>query len=158
MDFETKKEKLEVLIRHIEEVQKNCRLLADRLVSDDKSQFEFAKRLIANSYLHDNSKFSALEWQHLTQGDEDDKMLDIVIEEHNSGNLHHPEYWDGIKNMPDVYLAECCADWRTRSSELGTDLKEWIDIKATKRWNFTKRDKVYKTIMKFVNLLLEPGL
>jgi len=158
MDFETKKEKLDALVRHIEGVQENCQLLANRLIDEDKSNFELAKRLIANSYMHDNSKFSSLEWQHLTKADEDDEMLDIVIKEHNSGNLHHPEYWNGIKNMPDVYIAEMCVDWRARSTELGTDLREWIDEKATKRWDFTKRDAVYKKIMKYVNLLLEPGL
>lgn len=153
-----KKEKLDALVRHIDEVQKHCKLLADRLVAESSDNFEFAKRLIANSYLHDNSKFSSLEWQHLTQADSEDEMLNVVIKEHNSSNLHHPEYWDGIKNMPTVYIAEMCVDWRVRSMELGTDLREWINNKATKRWNFTKRDKVYKTIMKFVNLLLEPSL
>jgi hypothetical protein len=127
-------------------------------MTDDKANFEFAKRLVANSYLHDNSKFSSLEWQHLTKSEEDDEMLDVVIKEHNLGNLHHPEYWDGIKNMPDVYIAEMVCDWKARSAELGSDLKEWISTKATKRWGFSKRDKVYKTIMKFVGMVLEPGL
>jgi hypothetical protein len=159
MDFETKTEKLEALIRHIEEVQKNCRLLADRLMAEDKANFEFAKKLIANSYLHDNSKFSSLEWMHLTRAEEDDEMLDVVIKEHNNSNFHHPEAWsDGIRGTPDIYIAEMTCDWKARSTELGTDLKEWIDTKATKRWGFGKRDKVYKKIMKYVDLLLEPRL
>lgn len=155
MDFETKKEKLEVLIRHIDEVQKNCKLLGDRLVSEDKASFEFAKKLIANSYLHDNSKFSTLEWKHLTNADEDDEMLNVVIEEHGSRNFHHPEYWfDGIKGMPEIYLAECVVDWFTRSNEMGTDFFDWINRIAANRWKFTKRDKIYRKIMKFANLLV----
>ena len=69
--------------------------------------------------------------------------------------MHHPESWDGIKNMPQVYIAEMVCDWKARSSELGTNLREWINEKATKRWGFTARDKVYRDIDRFVNLLLE---
>jgi hypothetical protein len=158
MDFETKKEKLDTLIRHVEEVQKNCQLLAERLIAEDKCNFELAKRLVANGFTHDNSKFFNLEWAHLTLSDNDDELLDVVIKEHNSSSGHHPEYWDGIRNMPSVAIAEMICDWKARSTELGTDLKEWIDTKATKRWGFTKRDTVYKRIMKYVNLLIEPGL
>lgn len=155
MDFETKKEKLEILVRHIDEVQKNCKLLADRLIAEDKTKFDFAKRLVANSYLHDNSKFSTLEWQHLTKADEDDEMLNVIIEEHGSRNFHHPEYWcDGIKEMPEIFLAECVVDWFTRSNEMGTDFFDWINRVAANRWKFTKRDKVYRKIMKFANLLV----
>jgi len=158
MDFDTKNEKLDALLRHIEEVKKNCLLLATRLMDKDKNNFEFAKKLIANSFLHDNSKFSAIEFQHLTKADEDDEMLKVVIEEHEDRNFHHPEHWGCIKEMPKIYLAECVSDWRARSSELGTDLKDWINTTATKKWEFTKRDKVYKQIMEYVNLLLEQSL
>jgi hypothetical protein len=156
MNTEEKIEKLEALIRHIEGVQENCKLLSHRLI--EKDQFELGKRLIANGMKHDNSKFFSLEWAHLTRSDNDDELLDNVIQVHNSSNLHHPEYWDGIKNMPLVFIAEMVCDWRTRSTELGTDLREWIEKKATKRWKFSPRDKVFKQIMKFVDLLLEPKL
>jgi hypothetical protein len=156
MNNEEKLEKLETLVRHIKAVQENCERLGRRLIHEGK--FELGKRLIANSMSHDNSKFGSLEWDHLTRGDEDDEMLDVVIAVHNSSNLHHPEYWDGIKNMPAVHVAEMVCDWKTRSSELGTDLKEWIDRKATKRWKFSQRDAIYKQIMMYVDMLIEPGL
>ena len=70
-------------------------------------------------------------------------------------NRHHPCYWGGIKYMPDVNIAEMTCDWKARANEFGTDLREWIDKHATKKYKFTKKDEVYKKIEKFVNLLLE---
>lgn len=157
MDREEKIEKIQALVRHIENVKENCHRLGMKL-TEQENNFELGKRLIANSYLHDNSKFFSIEWQHLTNTDKDDEMLDVVIGVHNTQNFHHPECWNGIKEMPEVFLAELCCDWFARSNELGKDLKEWIDTTATKRWKFTKRDKVYKKIMYFVNLLIEKGL
>jgi hypothetical protein len=156
MTQEQKKEKLKTLIRHIEEVQKNAQLLGDRLI--DANEFELGKRIIANSFLHDQSKFHGLEWQHLTKADDEDELLGAVIQHHTATNLHHPEAWGQIKNMPDAYLAEMVCDWKARSAELGKDLKDWIETAAFKKWGFSRRDKVYRDIMRFVNLLLEPSL
>jgi len=159
MDKEQKIAKLERLIRHKREVLDNCVLLAWNLIKEDGKDFDLAKRLVAHGFMHDTSKLTTtIEWNHLTESDMDDDMLDVAIREHNESNMHHPESWDGIKNMPIVYVAEMVCDWKARSSELGTDLKEWIDTRATKRWGFTKRDKVYKEIMRFVNLLIERNL
>ena len=160
MDKERKIEKLERLIRHKREVLDNCILLAENIVKEDGREFDFARRLVANAFVHDTTKLTTtIEWNHLTDSDEDgDDMLAVAIREHNESNMHHPESWDGIKNMPRVYVAEMVCDWKARSSELGTDLCEWIDTKATKRWGFTKRDKVHKDIMWFVNLLIERNL
>jgi len=160
MNKETKIQKLDTLIRHKKDVIENCILLSERLISIDSANIDFARKLIANSFSHDNSKLSiTLEWNHLTNTEDADEMLEIAVRDHAENNLHHPEaHVGGIKEMPDIYLCECLCDWKSRSSELGTDLREWIDTKATKRWSFTKRDKVYKKIMKYVELLLEPGL
>jgi nuclear transport factor 2 (NTF2) superfamily protein len=57
--------------------------------------------------------------------------------------------------MPSVFLAECACDWKARSEEFGTSLRDWIDEFATKRWNFSKDDRTYKEIMAFVDLLCE---
>jgi sarcosine oxidase delta subunit len=45
-----------------------------------------------------------------------------------------------------------------RSAERGASLKEWIHCEAMKRFHFTAQDSVYKTIMEFVDILLEPPL
>ena len=135
---------------------KNCQVLGFRLI--EAGEFELGKSLIANGFLHDSSKFNSIEWLHLTIADPEDELLNVAINEHSSRNLHHPEHWGGIKNMPQAYLAEMVCDWKARSSELGKDIREWIGTKAAKRWDFTKRDKVYRDIMKYVNLLLEQRL
>jgi hypothetical protein len=57
--------------------------------------------------------------------------------------------------MPDIYVAEMIADWKARSSEFGTSLREWIDNGAAARFGYTKEDKVYSVIMKFTSLLLD---
>jgi len=46
-------------------------------------------------------------------------------------------------------------DVKSRSEEFGTDLRNWIDEVATKKYNFTKEDDVYKEIIKYVNLVCQ---
>ena len=55
------------------------------------------------------------------------------IRHHAETNPHHPEYWHGIENMPKVYIAEMVCDWYARSNEFGSDLREWVKDKATKK-------------------------
>jgi hypothetical protein len=58
--------------------------------------------------------------------------------------------------MPDVYLAECVMDWKERASEFGTDLRDWIKDKATRKFKFALQSKVYKEIKEYLDLVLEP--
>ena len=51
---------IRILLRHIRNVQDECSLLAERLIEQGKS--DFARALLANSMLHDNSKFRGTEW------------------------------------------------------------------------------------------------
>lgn len=108
--------------------------------------------------VHDVSKFFGIEWEYLSLenlSEEGAKLkMKLAIHHHNSTNKHHPEAWPGgIKEMPDVYIAEFCCDIKSRSEEFGTSLRDWIDETATKKWNFTKEDDIYKKIMGFVDLL-----
>ncbi len=148
--------KVDSLYRHIEEVQRNCRLLGERLI--EQGDEELGVHLIRNALVHDQSKFSGIEWDYLLNDSEDaaDKAnLALAIKHHNRTNLHHPEAWLGIKNMPNVFLAEMVCDWKARSSEFGSSLKDWIDNGAAQRFGYTKRDKVYKEIMTYTKLLLD---
>jgi len=123
----------------------------------EKGEFMFAKKLVANCMLHDNSKFFAIEWDNLVAENPDEKLLKEAIMQHNRTNNHHPEAWDkGIHGMPREALAEMLLDWKARSSEMGTDLREWVNETAAKRFGYTKDDQVYKTMMEFVNMLLLP--
>jgi hypothetical protein len=149
--------KIDKILRHILNVQENCILLGKRLI--EKGEADMGRQLIANGLIHDNSKFYATEWENLDHYEgvkEGDKVkLELAVSQHNLTNLHHPEAWQGIKNMPRVFLAELACDWCARASEFGTSVHDWINGGAMKRFKFSKRDKVYREIMAFVNLLLD---
>ena len=82
--------------------------------------------------------------------------MKLAIQQHNSTNLHHAEAWSGgIKDMPDVYLAELICDIKARSEEFGTSLMDYITTDGIKRWGITEDDDVYKKMIGFINLLCE---
>ena len=141
---------LDSIIRHIRNVQTNCYILGKKLIELD--DFDLGKNLIANSFIHDNSKFKGIEWEHLKKGDD---ILPEVIHHHNHTNDHHPEYWGSIQEMPRIKIAEFCCDTVSRSQEFGSDIRNWIDNIAIVKYKFTKEDKVYTDIQYFLNLLLE---
>jgi len=115
--------RLKNILRHIKLVQDAAQILGDRLIEKGKS--DIAKMLIANSFIHDNSKFYGIEWEYLTNDDDVSKdKLEIAISHHVSINPHHPEYWGGVENMPIVFIAEMVCDLYARSIEFGTDLRE----------------------------------
>ena len=145
-------QKITSIWRHIEEVQKNCFFIAEKLIAN--GQEELARQLLTNSLIHDQSKFRGIEWEYLN-GACDEEKLKLAIHQHNTTNPHHPEYWDGIHSMPEVFVAELVADWKARSSDFGTSLPEWIDNGAAERFKYNKKQIIYKKIMKFTNLLLE---
>lgn len=148
--------KVDSILRHIDEVQRNCRRLAERLIENGEE--DLALQLVRNSLVHDMSKLSGIEWECLSINDGDsvdETRLEIAISNHNKTNPHHPEYWDGIKNMPDVYVAEMVCDWKARSAEFGTSLLEWVNDGAALRYGFTKRDKIYRKIVGYINLIVE---
>lgn len=153
-------EKIRAITRHIRNVQDNCLLLGEKLIN--KGEIDLGKKLIANGFVHDISKFYGIEFENLScsVGNRDDEInaklkLKLAVQQHSLTNAHHPEFWSGIDKMPRVFIAEMCCDWKARSEEFGTCLKDWIDEKATKRWEFEKDGGTYKEIMEFVNLLCD---
>jgi hypothetical protein len=150
-------EKIRGISRHIRNVEDNCLILGEKLI--ERGEIDLGHKLIANGFVHDASKFSGIEWDHMAPGqptvEEGAKLkLKLAVQHHNRTNPHHPEAWaEGIHGMPNVYLCEMVCDWKSRSQEFGTDLRTWIDEQATKRFGFTKDDKVYEEIMDFVDLL-----
>lgn len=156
---ETLMGKIRAIARHRRNVEDNCLLLGERLIY--AGEFELGKQVIANGGVHDVSKYSGIEFEFMAPGtpteEETAKLkLKIAIQQHNTTNKHHPEAWSGgIKDMPDVYLAELVCDCKARSEEQASDFREWIDTVATKKWNFTAEDEVYQKIMKYINILCE---
>lgn len=150
--------KVRAVARHIRNVEDNCLLLGEKLIQSGK--IDLGKRLIANGMIHDASKFHGIEFEYLSIGNPSEEgaklKLKLSVQQHNTTNQHHPEFWaGGIKEMPDVYVAEMVCDWKARSEEFGTSLRDWIDETATKRWEFAKDDRIYKEIMNYVDLLCE---
>jgi len=142
---------LDSTVRHLENVQRNCRLLGERLI--DRGEHDLGRLLIANGFIHDNSKFYGVEWNYLHSKDQ--AKLDLAVAHHNHTNPHHPEYWGSIHKMPELFIAEMVCDWGARASEFGTSLREWISNKSMQRYKYTKEDKVYEKIIYFVGLLCD---
>lgn len=156
-EIESTLDKITRITRHIRNVEDNCFLLGTKLIS--AGEIELGKQLIANSFIHDASKFKGIEFEFMAPGtpcDEDNAKLrlKLAIYNHQKTNPHHVEYWaNGVLDMPDVYLAELVCDFKARSEEFGTDLREYIDNKALPKWKISKEHESYAKVMRFVNLL-----
>lgn len=149
---------VDTIIRHVQNVQDNCIILGKKLI--EQGNIDLGVHLIKNGFLHDSSKFCGIEWENMTplttiEERNEKAKLKMAIQHHSKTNSHHPEYWGSIKNMPDIAILEMVADWKSRSEEFGTSLRDWIDNSATKRWEFTKNDEIYKKIMQYVDMICE---
>jgi len=145
-------DKIETVLEHIQNVQKNCYKLGLKLIK--MGEIELGRNLIANGQIHDNSKFKGIEFKHLFHGD---PILKDAIEHHRAINPHHPEFWgDSIHKMPELYLIEFVCDTTARSQEFGTDIRTWLKEDATKKYKFKVDDEVWKRIIYYLDLLLSP--
>jgi Family of unknown function (DUF5662) len=149
-------EKIRSITRHIRNVQDNCILLGEALIN--RGDIDLGHKLIANGFMHDVSKFSGAEWEYMAPvnvvtEDTAKLKLKIAVQHHIKVNPHHPEYWGHITLMPNIYLAEMVCDIKARSEEFGTDLRDWINTVATKKYGFSDKDDVYIKIMKYVNMI-----
>lgn|SRR3990167_2734408 len=148
--------RLDKVLRHINHVKDDCIVLGEKLILQGKE--DLGRKLIANGYIHDNSKLNGIEWLYLHEDvkeKEPDKFF-LAVDQHQQNNPHHPEYFNGIEEMPTLFLGEMVADWKARANEFGTDLREWIKDKATDKFKFSNKSRVYKDIMSFCNMLLDP--
>jgi len=143
---------LQSVLRHIGIVQDACQLLGGKLI--ENGEVDFGRILIANGLKHDNSKLSGIEWEYL-HGDSGDDKLKIAHHQHVTTNPHHPEYWGGVKAMPRIYVAEMVCDLFARSTEFGTDLRQYVKTEFSKRHKLTTRCKEYRMIKGFMDLLLD---
>lgn len=144
--------KLEIILRHKENVRDACERLGKKLIK--KGEIDFGIRLIAAGWPHDNSKFFGVEWQGLLQKEDKDLLKNAIIN-HQLTNSHHPQFFDGIENMPRIALAELVCDLYARAIEFGTNLRDFIDEVYAPKHNLTPRCKISKIIKEFVDLLLE---
>lgn len=146
--------KITAIKRHIKNVQDNAEILGTKLI--ERGDVALGINLIANSMIHDNSKFFGLEFDHMFPGEKED-LLNLAIDQHRRTNRHHAEFWAGLENMPKIYLAELICDLKARSEEFGTDLKAYISGPFTEKCKLSPNSRVSKNIKDFLNLLLEPA-
>lgn len=111
------------LLTHIRLVQEETIKLIESITHNDI--VVDIKRLLANSLIHDNSKFYGIEWEYL-RNDVEPKLKQLAIDQHINNNPHHPEYWGGIDNMPGLYIFEMVADWSAMSREFRNNLLDWF--------------------------------
>ncbi len=148
-------ERLDGLVRHVENVKGNCLILGRKLV--EQGEINLGKEVAARGCRHDNTKFFGLEWERLHKETAKTK-LEAAILQHNTSpyNDHHPEAWvGGIEEMSRAAIGEMVCDWSARATEFATSLREWVDEGAAQRYGYKKGDKVYRTIMEFVDMLCD---
>lgn len=143
--------KLEVILRHCENVREACERLGKRFI--ERGDIEFGIFLIVHGRIHDLSKFDLYERTFLI-GNDDQESLKMAIFKHRAVNKHHAECWGSIDDVPRIYLAEMVCDLWARSSEQGTDLKDFIKEQVEK-WGISTSGKTYKSIKEFVDLLVD---
>lgn len=148
-------EKMDALIRHIRHVQDAAIIIGKKLIKSGEA--EFGRCLIANAFVHDQSKFRGIEWDNIAARGciEGDEQLKLAIANHNRSNPHHPEYWGGISLMPEIYLAEMVCDCYARSVEFGSDIRVWFKEDAIKRYDIPKSGKVWKSLKRYLDMLLD---
>lgn len=147
--------RLKYIVRHITHVQQSCTLLGERLIASDEKAI--GHDLIANGFIHDNSKLRGTEWLYLHDEVKDfaPEFFEAALHQHVHTNQHHPECWNGVTNMPRLYIAEMVCDWHARSSEFGTGLREYVRTTAVKRFGFKTQSKIYRDIKKYMDMLLD---
>lgn len=127
----------------------------------ERGSGDLGRKLIANSLIHDNSKFYGIEWENLdpsidVTAEPNRKLkLNLAIQHHNRTNPHHPECWGGIENMPYVYLAECVCDWWARSIEFGTSLHDWIDVGGSNRFRYMKGSGMHGQLVELAAMICD---
>jgi len=88
---------------------------------------------------------------------------------HVVNNTHHPEFWSpnaainpkdrdadpaeivDAKRMPEIAIAEMCADWAAMGEEMGNSPLDWAEKKINKRWLFTpEQEALIYTILEAI--------
>jgi hypothetical protein len=166
--------------KHIKLVQKYCKKIADyddyfaelieRGKVHDQSKYEDPE---IDPYVYISWKYKCKDDGKEFEVPKDiDDQMNKATEHHirNKQNKHHPECHcekevalinrkdrdkppdeivDATK-MPDLDLAEMCADWFAMSEEKGGTPKNWADKNVNVRWKFTdeQKDLIYELIEK----------
>ena len=146
--------KITKLRQHIDNVIAGAWRISQICIENGKE--EFGRNIIANAYIHDQSKFRGFEWDMLACPETDNKDLRfLAIKSHREINKHHPEHWGGVDMMPEIYLAEMVCDTYARSVEMGTNLREWWKDVGIEKYGLSKNGKSWKLIKKYIDMILD---
>ena len=150
----TDQERIDGLLRHINAVKDNASILAQKLMA--KGEGELARRLLQNVQSHDASKFSGIEWEYLTIGNEAKGLgLKLAVEHHQKTNKHHPQYWShGIVEMPLEQEYEMICDLAARSNEMGTSVRDYVENSMPKKYSFPKNGELHKELLGILDMLI----
>lgn len=145
----TNDEKMESIIRHIKMVENNCNIISKKTMDTSPN---FAILIAKRGRLHDASKFDELEFDHLWEGDE---LFDMALLHHRSNNSHHPEFYpNGIFGMSNVDIAEYVADCCARGQEFGTDVRDWLLVRAAEKYGYKDEKLIMQEIEMYINMIL----
>lgn len=121
-----------------------------------KCDRRLGQRLLKLGQVHDASKILNLtEFKYLRDDYLGKPEFAAALLSHQTTNLHHPEAWHGIEEMPRVYVAEMVCDWKARSGEFGSDVMAWVKKRATEKFGFSTSGRAYKEIKEFFGILLD---
>lgn len=146
---------LDSLLHHISTVRSAGVRLGKRLMA--AGRLDFGRLVIATTDKHDNTKFFGIEWEfmHRPKGTVNKFDLDRAIRQHQLTNRHHPEFHGGFDCMDELDVAEFVCDVYARSTEFGTNVREWIEEKAVARYSIDVNGQRYAWLQTFLNLLLD---
>lgn len=163
--------------KHIERVQKYCKKIAEydekrfgNLIEQGKKHDESKlKNPERDPYVYVTwgykCKDDGVKW---SPPEDMDEKMNKATEHHVKNNRHHPEFHsdkevnlinrndrdkppkeliDATK-MPDLDIAEMCADWLSMSEEKGSNPRDWAKKNINVRWKFNKKqeDLIYELI------------
>jgi len=152
--------------KKIEEYDNRFKGLLEQANDHDASKFEDPE---IDPYVYVTWEYYCKEHNREFKAPEGTKdEMNKATQHHVKNNKHHPEYYSdkeiGLINrqdrdkppeeivdatkMPDMDLAEMCADWCAVSEEKNTQPKTWADKNINIRWKFTddQKDLIYELI------------
>jgi hypothetical protein len=150
-EIELTLKKLDAWQRHVNNYRTAANILARKLI--EIGRIRLGLQLIAGN--HDGSKLTSyIEWNYLFQ-EENKELLQLAIQEHQSTNPHHLEYWGDTEHIPRLHLAELVADTFSRSNEFGKDYWDYMKNTFFPEHNIKVNSRTYKIIKEFADLLVE---
>ncbi len=149
MEKEEFRKRLFFVISHVDRVRQNGEILINKLI--DEGDQNLALRLAEAISIHDNGKFSFIEFHGMYS--ENSEIKKIAITHHRTSNRHHLSYHVSYREMGNCDIAEMVVDLKSRSDEFGDNLREFFQ-KFLKEHKISSGSNFAKKANYFINLIL----